>query len=189
MKLMAQETLLLVIDVQEKIFSAMHEQEKTKQNISRLIKGSKVLNIPVVWAEQYPTGLGPTLKEVATALNGAELLEKITFSCLGDDVVSKKIKSYNKNQTLVCGIETHVCIYQTVQDLLINNDKGRAYLTATLNIETNMIDGKINFYDGDEIYIEATLKGSMQNPQILVGGKVFAEENPGQMSPNDLNPT
>ena len=121
MKLIAQETLLLVIDVQEKIFSAMHEQEKTKQNISRIIKGSKVLNIPVVWTEQYPTGLGPTLKEVATALNGAELLEKRTFSCLGDDVVSKKIKSYDKNQTLVCGIETHVCIYQTVQDLLIKN--------------------------------------------------------------------
>ena len=121
MKLIAEETLLLVIDVQEKIFSAMHEQEKTKQNICRLIEGSKILNIPVVWTEQYPTGLGPTLSEVATALNGAELLEKTTFSCLGNDVVSKKIKSYNKNQILVCGIETHVCIYQTVQDLLIKN--------------------------------------------------------------------
>jgi len=83
MKLIAEETLLLVIDAQEKIFYAMHEQEKTKQNICRLIEGSKVFNIPVVWTEQYPTGLGPTLSEVATALNGAELLEKITFSCLG----------------------------------------------------------------------------------------------------------
>mgnify|MGYP003310567801 CR=1 FL=1 len=121
MKLIAEETVLLVIDVQEKIFSAMHEKEKTKQNICRLIEGSKILNIPVVWTEQYPNGLGRTLSEVSTALNGAELLEKITFSCLGDDVVSNKIKSYQKNQVLVCGVETHVCIYQTVQDLLINN--------------------------------------------------------------------
>lgn len=121
MKLIAEETQLLVIDVQKKIFSAMYEQEKTKQNICRLIEGSKVFKMPIVWTEQYPTGLGPTLSEVATALNGAELLEKTTFSCLGDNVVSKKIKSYNRNRTLVCGIETHVCVYQTVQDLLIKN--------------------------------------------------------------------
>jgi len=121
MKLTAEDTQLLVIDVQEKIFSVMHEQEKTKQNICRLIEGSKILSIPVVWTEQYPNGLGRTLSEVSRALNGAELLEKITFSCLGDDVVSNRIKSYQKNQVLVCGVETHVCIYQTVQDLLINN--------------------------------------------------------------------
>ena len=65
----------------------------------------------------------------------------------------------------------------STQDMLIENNQGRASLIATLNIGTNMIDGKINFYEDDEIYLEATLKGNIQNPQILVGGKAFAEEN------------
>ena len=72
----------------------------------------------------------------------------------------------------------------STQDMLIENDQGRASLTAILNIETNIIDGKINFYEDDEIYLEATLKGNIQNPQILVGGKVFAEEN--ENAPQDI---
>ena len=65
----------------------------------------------------------------------------------------------------------------STQDMLIENKLGRASLTATLNIENNKIDGLINFYENSEIYLEATLKGNIQNPQILVGGKVFAEDN------------
>ena len=72
----------------------------------------------------------------------------------------------------------------STQDMLIENDQGRASLTAILNIETNIIDGKINFYEDDEIYLEATLKGNVQNPQILVGGKVFAEEKDN--APQDI---
>ena len=60
MKLTAEDTQLLVVDVQEKIFAAMYEQEKTKQNICRLIEGSKVLNIPIVWTEQYPKAVSYT---------------------------------------------------------------------------------------------------------------------------------
>ena len=65
----------------------------------------------------------------------------------------------------------------STQDMLIENNQGRASLTATLNIETDIINGKINFYEDDEIYLEATLKGNIKNPQILVGGKIIAEEN------------
>ena len=72
----------------------------------------------------------------------------------------------------------------STQDMLIENNQGRASLTATLNIETDIINGKINFYEDDEIYLEATLKGDIQNPQILVGGKVFAEEKDN--APRDI---
>ena len=65
----------------------------------------------------------------------------------------------------------------STQDMLIENNQGRASLTATLNIETDIINGKINFYEDDETYLEATLKGNIRNPQILVGGKIIAEEN------------
>ena len=108
MKLITEESQLLVIDVQEKTFAVMQEQEQTKKNICRLIKGIRVLGIPINWTEQYPAGLGSTMSEVAAALNSTERMEKITFSCLDE-----------KRQILVCGIETHVCVYQTVQDLLI----------------------------------------------------------------------
>ena len=61
--------------------------------------------------------------------------------------------------------------------MLFENNQGKASLTASLNIETNIINGKINFYEDDETYLEATLKGNIRNPQILVGGKIIAEEN------------
>ena len=96
----------------------MHEQEKTKRGICQTIEGANVLEIPVIWTEQYPSGLGPTLTDVAAKMNGEQPLEKMSFSCLGDRQISGKLKEQNRNQILVCGIETHVCVYQTVQDLL-----------------------------------------------------------------------
>ena len=118
MKLIAGNALLLVIDVQEKIFSVMHEKKKTKRNICRVIERAKVLQVPIIWTEQYPAGLGSTLADVAAAMHGSTPLQKISFSCLGDDGITEHLKSYNRSQILVCGIETHVCVYQTVQDLL-----------------------------------------------------------------------
>ena len=120
MKLSSANTILFVIDVQEKIFSAMHEQEKTKSNICRAIEGANILGVPVLWTEQYPAGLGSTLPEVAAVMNGAEPLEKTSFSCLGNEKIAEKLKIYGRTQILVCGIETHVCVYQTVQDLLLD---------------------------------------------------------------------
>lgn len=118
MKLSPETTLLLVIDVQEKIFSTMHEQVETEEDINRLIAGAKVLGLPIVWTEQYPKGLGPTITSVRESLNGRDALEKITFSCMDDDTVRKKVASYERKQVLLCGIEAHVCVYQTATDLL-----------------------------------------------------------------------
>ena len=118
MKLSRSNALLFVLDVQEKIFSVMHEQEKTKRNICRAIEGADVLEIPVIWTEQYPAGLGPTLPDVAAKMNGQQPLQKMSFSCLGDEQIREQLKEHDRNQILVCGIETHVCVYQTVQDLL-----------------------------------------------------------------------
>ncbi len=96
----------------------MHEQQETKRNICRVIEGANVLEIPIIWTEQYPAGLGCTLADVAAVMNGTEPLEKISFSCLGDGEITEKLKTYTRSQILVCGIETHICVYQTVQDLL-----------------------------------------------------------------------
>lgn len=118
MRLSKENTVLLVIDVQEKIFNTMHEQTETEANILRLIKGANVLDIPIIWTEQYPKGLGRTIKSVRNALRGHEVLEKITFNCLDETRIRKRIESCSRKQTLICGIETHVCVYQTAVDLM-----------------------------------------------------------------------
>lgn len=121
MKLSRDNTLLLVIDVQEKIFLTMHEQPETERNMGRLIEGGKVLGLPIVWTEQYPEGLGETIPSVRKALRGHKRLEKISFSCVGDAAVKQAIESHGKRQVLMCGIEAHVCVYQTAADLMEQN--------------------------------------------------------------------
>ena len=117
MRLEREKSFLMVIDVQEKIFSTMYEQMETEKNINRMIEGAKALNLPIVWTEQHPKGLGPTIPTVRKSLDGFNSLEKITFSCLGDAAVSSEISSLKRSQAILCGIETHVCIYQTAEDL------------------------------------------------------------------------
>lgn len=108
----------MVIDVQEKIFSTLHEQTETEANIVRLVRGTDVLNIPVVWTEQYPRGLGRTLPSIREVLRGHTVLEKLSFSCFGDPQVRDRIESLKRKEALLCGIEAHVCVYQTAVDLL-----------------------------------------------------------------------
>ncbi|MEE9167812.1 MAG: hydrolase [Candidatus Neomarinimicrobiota bacterium] len=111
-------SVLMVIDVQQKIFATMHEQVETERNIVRLIAGAKVFHMPVIWTEQYPKGLGRTIRSVREALEGRKPLEKTAFSCCGDKEIESTIESQARKQILLCGIEAHVCVYQTAVDLL-----------------------------------------------------------------------
>lgn len=119
MRLSVENCLLLVVDVQEKIFATMRRRDETERNIVRLIKGAKVFQVPVVWTEQYPGGLGKTIPGIRDALKGEyRPLEKRAFSCCGDREIYREIESHGKKQILLCGIEAHVCVYQTAADLL-----------------------------------------------------------------------
>ena len=108
---------LIVIDVQEKLFQVMHEKEALLDSMQRLIKGVKTLGLPIVWAEQYPKGMGTTLPELRLLLKG-EALAKLSFSCCGDPGLAAAIARTGCTQFLLMGIETHVCVYQTARDLL-----------------------------------------------------------------------
>lgn len=111
-------TALIVIDVQGKLARLMHEKEALFQNLQRLIKGAQALRIPILWTEQNPEGLGPTIPEIASLLSETTPLPKISFSCCGDDSFTQKLKATGRKQFLIAGIETHVCVYQTARDLL-----------------------------------------------------------------------
>ena len=109
---------LLVVDVQERLLPVIHENELLLQNIRRLVSGADILGLPIIVSEQYPKGLGPTVAPLAEILEQARRLEKITFSCMRDQSIADMIRETSRDSILVCGIESHVCVLQTVLDAL-----------------------------------------------------------------------
>ncbi len=117
--LQSNKTALLVIDIQERLLKVMRKRELLIKDVVKLIKGIKVLGIPMYYTEQYPKGLGETAAEIKNELNG-EAIQKLSFSCAGAGNLFNELKEKNISQVIVCGIETHVCVQQTVLDLLAN---------------------------------------------------------------------
>jgi nicotinamidase-related amidase len=111
-------TGLLMVDVQEKLLPAMFESQRVVQNCERLLKGSAILRLPIFVTEQYRKGLGPTVPQLAGAINGFAPMEKMAFSACGAANLLPGLKSKNVSDVLLCGIEAHVCVSQTCLDLL-----------------------------------------------------------------------
>ena len=114
----ASNTALVIVDVQEKLTPVMHEKDKLLDSLRRLISGAQVLELPIVLTEQNPAGLGPTVPEISQLLSGVEPITKFSFSCCGEDGYVKELAGLGRKQFLVAGIETHVCVYQTVVDMV-----------------------------------------------------------------------
>ena len=120
------DTALLVVDVQERLVPAISDGPRVVWNVRRLIDGAKILGLPVLATEQYPKGLGPTVADLAERLEPAP--SKLTFSCGGCPGLFDDLQARGARKVLVCGIETHVCVQQTVLDLLA--DGWRVYVAA-----------------------------------------------------------
>ena len=117
-------SLLLIIDVQEKLINAQFEKDKVAKNIAILAEAANILKIPTVVSEQYPKGLGSTIEQVKEKLSAdAKFFEKTSFSCVEEESFPELIRIYNKNQIFVCGMESHVCVHQTVSGLLTEGYK------------------------------------------------------------------
>jgi len=107
----------LVIDIQGKLFPHMDQTDGLLKKCTILIKGLKVLKVPLVITEQYPRGLGTTVEEIATLVREDTLVEKITFSCCDEPAVLQTVPLQHRKTIIICGIEAHVCVMQTVVDL------------------------------------------------------------------------
>jgi nicotinamidase-related amidase len=118
MRIKKENTVAVVIDVQQKLFPLIYENEKITGNITKLIAGLKALGIEIIVTEQYSKGLGHTIPQLQEAIGEFQHIEKMCFSCYGDDGFIKKLKSTGKKNVIICGIESHVCVLQTVIDLL-----------------------------------------------------------------------
>jgi len=112
-----QKSCLVVVDVQGKLAQSMSGREELFKNIQILIKAAKILEIPIIWCQQFPQGLGETVGEIAELMCDIEPINKVSFSCCGDEVFNVRLEEVGRRQVLLCGIETHVCIYQTASDL------------------------------------------------------------------------
>jgi nicotinamidase-related amidase len=110
-------TALVLIDVQEKLARVMYERDAMIDATARLLRGLKALQVPVVWVEQNPKGLGPTVGELAEQLAGKEPITKRSFSCCRADGFMEALSALGRNQVLVAGIEAHICVYQTAVGL------------------------------------------------------------------------
>lgn len=114
-------TALLIIDLQEKILPVIRNIDSVLDNAIKLIKGFKTLNLPIYFTEQYPKGLGPTSQKILSELQGYHAIQKMSFSCFGAEELFNELKSKKLHQIVIAGVESHVCVQQTVLDLLAND--------------------------------------------------------------------
>ncbi len=119
--------VLVVVDIQERFRDLIHAMPMVVKGSGRLIRAFRELDMPIIVTEHYSRGLGATMPEVRTLLGGVKPLEKITFSCDGDAGFRNALGALNRDQVVLCGIETHVCVYQTARDLM---DRGKQVAIA-----------------------------------------------------------
>ena len=110
-------TVLVIVDVQGKLATLMHEKDALYKNLSTITAGVKELGLPVLWMEQIPHKLGPTISEVSEQLPGQAPISKSTFSGCGEPEFIKALEQTGRKQVLIVGIEAHICVYQTAMNL------------------------------------------------------------------------
>ena len=120
MRILKERTAALVIDIQERLYPFIFENEKLTKNVTTLIEGLKIIGIPIFVTEQYVKGLGPTIEPVANVLGTHPRIEKMSFSCCDEPRVMEGIAVTGKENIILAGIESHVCVLQTALDLKRN---------------------------------------------------------------------
>ncbi|MUV38900.1 5'-nucleotidase [Lentibacillus sp. JNUCC-1] len=111
------QTVFVLVDVQGKLAEIVHDSEHVLDNLTKLIQGLRVLDVPIIWLEQYPEGLGPTADKISAELQGLKPIPKMTFSACGNLDFMRALNATGRKQVLIAGIETHVCVYQTARRL------------------------------------------------------------------------
>ncbi len=109
---------LLVVDLQEKLMPVIHDGPRVLEQACRFIQVARLLKLPILATEQYPKGIGPTCTAIKQALGDAPVLEKLTFSSCSAEPFWAAWQALGRHTAIVCGVETHVCVQQTVLDLL-----------------------------------------------------------------------
>ena len=118
MRIESNDTTALLIDVQEKIYPHVTDNEKLMQRLNVLLKGLKVLDIPIITTQQYTKGLGETVEPLKDFVDSSLIIEKIDFSCCDENTFEGKLEDLGNKFVIISGIEAHVCVLQTTIDLV-----------------------------------------------------------------------
>ncbi|HBN89617.1 hydrolase [Rheinheimera aquimaris] len=118
MLLKAEHSLVLLIDMQQKLSPAIFEHKEVEQAAAWVLQVAIQLDVPVWATEQYPQGLGPTVPALAELVQPAQMLQKMHFSALKEPHIASSLACAERKQVVVLGTETHVCVLQSVFDLL-----------------------------------------------------------------------
>ena len=111
-------TAVVLIDVQGKLAQRMDDKETRFDNMVRLIAAAKVLDLPIVWVEQNPEKMGPTIAPLRDLLTDHTPIPKMSFGCVPCPAFMDALQATGRRQVLMAGIETHVCVYQTAAQLV-----------------------------------------------------------------------
>lgn len=111
-------SILLVIDVQERLCPVVNDPRKVLANGARLMKGAALMDVPIVVTEQYPQGIGPTMVDLRVLAPEGAILTKTAFSCAREPAVLQRLCGLARSQVVVCGTEAHVCVLQSCLGLL-----------------------------------------------------------------------
>lgn len=114
----ADNSCLLVIDIQAKLNPVMFDSARAPAGAAKLMLGADILNVPTVVTEQYSKGVGPTVDDLQDFMPEGSPLEKNTFSCVADDAFMARFRAMDRKQAVICGIEAHICVLQTSLQLI-----------------------------------------------------------------------
>ena len=127
MLLSATDSLLLVVDIQDRLLPVMHDGARVVRNTGILLQAAQALQVPAAITEQYPKGLGATVEAVRSQAAAVPVLEKLHFSAWADPAIRAHIEAAGRQQIVVSGIEAHVCVLQTALEL-----RGAGYRVAVV---------------------------------------------------------
>lgn len=133
-------TGLIIVDVQGKLARIVHESEKLISNLEKLIRGCQLLSLPIICLEQNPNGLGNTVPELANLLASQKVIEKYSFNAFENQEFKEEVLKTNRKQWLICGIEAHICVYQTAIGLFLDNFEVEVVTDCISSRSKNSID-------------------------------------------------
>jgi nicotinamidase-related amidase len=117
MRILREESVAVIVDIQESLLPHMHDSDIVLSNCLKLIEGLKILRVPLLVTQQYTKGLGPTVPSIVQIVPDFKYIEKISFSCCGEPSFEAEMAKTGKTDIILFGIEAHVCVMQTCLDL------------------------------------------------------------------------
>jgi len=154
MRILAEDSILVVVDFQERLVPHIFNGEAVAEKAAKLISGMKVLDIPVIATQQYTRGLGYSVPVIAKAMGAdspekMDFIEKTSFSCMDCEEFRTELEGYGRSNVIICGIEGHVCVSQTIVDLSAAGYKPVPVLDCISSRKEEDLQTAVKRYEGE----------------------------------------